>query len=317
MKRHKYLDLGSQSIFKLKPSIEDPPTLELKQLPSHLKYAFLEKSEKLSVLIFAFWTGNQEEKLLEVLRKHKKAIGWTIVDIKGISPSISTNKILMEDHKPKVQPQKRLNPSMKDVVKAEIIKLLDSSIIYVIYDSSLVSPVQVMPKKGGTTVIINYQNELIPTMKVTRWRVCIDYRKLNEATRKNHFPLPFINQMLKKLSGHDYYFFLDGYSGYNQIPVAPEDQEKTTFTCTYGTFAYRMMPFDLCNAPATFQRCMMAIFSDMVEDFMEIFMDDFSIFGTLFDDCLHNLDLVLNRCEETNLVLNWEKCHFMVREVFC
>ena len=111
--------------------------------------------------------------------------------------------------------------------------------------------------------------------------MCIDYRKLNEATRKDHFPLPFIDQMLEKLFGHDYYSFLDGYSGYNQILVAPEDQEKTNFTCPYGTFAYRMMPFGLCNALVTFQRCMMAIFSNMIEDFMEIFMVDFFCFWFL------------------------------------
>ena len=120
--------------------------------------------------------------------------------------------------------------------------------------------------------------------------------------------------MLEKLFGHQYYCFLDGYSSYNQILVAPEDQEKTTFTCPYGTFAYRKMPLGLCNALSTFQRCMMSIFFDMVENFREIFVHDFSIFGFSFDDCLHNLDLVLNRCEETNLVLNWEKCHFMVKE---
>ena len=132
-------------------------------------------------------------------------------------------------------------------------------------------------------------------------------------TRKNHFPLPFIDQMLERLAGHAYYCFLDGYSGYNQIPIAPEDQEKTTFTCPFGTFAYRRMPFGLCNAPATFQRCMLSIFSDMVERFLEVFMDDFSVFGSSFEECLSHLTLVLKRCEEKNLVLNWEKCHFMVK----
>ena len=160
----------------------------------------------------------------------------------------------------------------------------------------------------------NDKNELIQTRKVTGWRVCIDYRQLNDATRKNHFPLPFIDQMIEKLFGHDFYCFFYGYSGYNQIPIAPEDQEKTTFTCPYGTFAYRRMPFGLCNAPAIFQRCMMAIFSDMVEEFIEIFMDDFSVFGSSFDNCLHNLSLVLQKCENTILVLNWEKWHFMVQE---
>ena len=186
--------------------------------------------------------------------------------------------------------------------------------IYPISDSSWVSPVQVVPKKGGMTVVKNDNNELIPTRTVTGWRICMDYRKLNKATRKDHFPLPFIDQMLDRLAGHDYYCFLDGYSGYNQIAIAPEDQEKTTFTCPYGTFAFRRMPFGLCNAPATFQRCMMAIFSDMVERIIEVFMDDFSVFGSSFDHCLNNLSKVLERYVETNLVLNWEKCHFMVKE---
>ncbi|KAI5313209.1 hypothetical protein L3X38_042383 [Prunus dulcis] len=138
------------------------------------------------------------------------------------------------------------------------------------------------------------------------WRVCIDYRKLNTTTRKDHFPLPFIDQMLECLAGHSHYCFLDGYSGYNQIAIAPENQEKTTFTCPFGMFTYRHMPFGLCNAPATFQRCMMSIFSNMVEEIIEVFMDDFLVFGDSFDICLHNLSLVLKRCQECNLVLNWE-----------
>jgi hypothetical protein len=144
--------------------------------------------------------------------------------------------------------------------------------------------------------------------------VCIDYQKLNAATRKDHFPLPFIDQMVERLAGHECYYFLGGYSGYSQVPVDLEDQEKTTFTCPFGTFAYHRMPFGLCNAPATFQQCMISIFSDMVERFMEIFMDDFSIFGSSFQKCLHSLTLVLVRCKEKNLVLNWEKCHFMVKQ---
>ncbi|KAM1516929.1 hypothetical protein ACFX13_016132 [Malus domestica] len=122
--------------------------------------------------------------------------------------------------------------------------------------------------------------------------------------------------MLERLAGHSHYCFLDGYSGYNQIAVAPEDQEKMTFTCPFGTFAYRRMPFGLYNAPATFQRCMISIFSDMIEKIIEVFMDDFSVYGDSFDTCLHNLSLVLKRCQETNLVLNWEKCHFMVSHGF-
>ena len=143
----------------------------------------------------------------------------------------------------------------------------------------------------------------------------IDFRKLNKSTKKNHYPLPFIDQMLERLSKHTHFCFLDGYSGFSQIPLSKDDQEKTTFTCPFGTFANRRMPFGLCIAHATFQRCMTAIFFDFCEKIVEIFMLDFSIYGTFFDDCLSNLDRVLQRCEETNLVLNWEKCHFMVMKV--
>jgi hypothetical protein len=121
-----------------------------------------------------------------------------------------------------------------------------------------------------------------------------------------------MDQILERVAGHEFYCFLDGYSGYNQIEIALEDQEKTILTCLFGTFAYRRMPFGLCNALATFQRCMLSIFSDMIECFLEIFMDDFSVFGDSFDDCLTNLEKVLSRCEEKNLVLNWKKFHFMV-----
>ena len=160
----------------------------------------------------------------------------------------------------------------------------------------------------------NDKNELIPIRIVTGWRVCKNYRKLNKAIGKDHFPLSFINQMLDRLAGKQYYCFLDGYSSYNQIAIAPKDQKKTIFTCPYGTFTFRRMSFGLCNAPVTFQRCMMSIFSDMVEQTLETFMDDFSVFGETYINCLHNLEEVLKRCKMTNLELNWEKCHFMVQE---
>ena len=297
------------------PSIEQPPKMEQKPLPSHLKYAYLGVESTLPVIISASLTALEEEKLLRVLRDHKHALGCSLADLKGIRPSMCMHRILLEDgHKPSVEEQRRLNPTMKEVVRKEVLKWLDTGVIYPISDSAWVSPVQVEPKKGGTTVIRTENNILLPSRTVTGWRICIDYRKLNKATRKDHFPLPFLDQMLDRLAGHEYYCFLDGYSGYNQIAIAPEDQEKTTFTCPYGTFAFRRMPFGLCNAPGTFQRCMMAIFSDMVERTIEIFMDDFTVMGNSFDNCLENLRTVLARCEETNLVLNWEKCHFMVQE---
>jgi hypothetical protein len=221
---------------------------------------------------------------------------------------------LEEGARPSHEAQHQLNPNMKEVVMKEVVKLLDVGIIYPISDSKWISPTQVVPKKSGLTVVENAAGELIPQRTTTGWRVCIDYRKLNSHTRKDHFSLPFIDQILERLDGQSYYCLLDGYSGYNQVAVDPQDQEMTTFTCPFGTFAYRRMPFGLCNAPATFQRCMMSIFSDMVEKFLEVFMDVFSVFGSSFDNCLHNLSLVLKRCKETNLILSWEKSHFMVQE---
>ena len=195
-----------------------------------------------------------------------------------------------------------------------MLKWLDAGVIYPIFDSSWVSRVQVVPNKGGTTVIRTESNALLPSRTVTGWRICIDYRKLNKAIRKDHFPLPFLDQMLDRLAGHEYFCFLDGYSGYNQITISPDDKEKTTFTFPYGTFSFRRMPFRLCNTQDTFQRCMIAIFSNMVERTIEVFMDDFSMLGKPFDNFLENLKQALIRCEETNLVLNWENCHFMVKE---
>ena len=160
----------------------------------------------------------------------------------------------------------------------------------------------------------NDKGEDVSTRLTTCWRVCIDYRRLNVVTRKDHFPLAFIDQVLERVSGHPFYCFLDGYSKYFQIEIDVEDQEKTTFMCPFDTCAYRRMPFGLCNAPATFQRCMLSIFSDMVERIMEVFMDDITIYGSTFDKCLVNLEVVLNRCIEKDLVLNWEKCHFMVHQ---
>jgi hypothetical protein len=309
------LDLKNRPTPPAKPSIEEPPTLELKELPSHLKYAFLGSGNTLPVIVAADLGEQQVAALIAILRKYIRAIGWTIADILGIPPGICTHKIqLQEKCTPTIEHQRRLNPPMQEVVKKEIIKWLDAGVVYPISDSTWVSPVQCVPKKGGMTVVANAKNELIPLRPVTGWRVCMDYRKLNSWTLKDHFPMPFMDQMLDRLAGKGWFCFLDGYSGYNQIFIAPEDQEKTTFTCPYGTFAFKRMPFGLCNAPATFQRCMMSIFSDMVEDTLEVFMDDFSVVGESFEACLVNLSMALQRCVEFNLVLNWEKCHFMVKE---
>ncbi|KAJ9544519.1 hypothetical protein OSB04_024226 [Centaurea solstitialis] len=296
-------------------NVAAPPKVDLKPLPPNLKYAFLGDDSTYPVIVSSSLSSSQLDKLLHVLRKYRSVLAYSIDDIKGISPSFCTHRILLNDeHASSIEHQRRLNPNMKEVAEKEVLKLLKSGIIYPISDSSWVSPVQVVPKKGGMTVIKNDRGELISTRPVTGWRMCIDYRKLNLATRKDHFPLPFIDQMLERLAKHSYFCYLDGYSEFLQIPVHPNDQEKTTFTCPYGTFSYRRMPFGLCNAQATFQRCMMAIFSNFIEKSMEVFMDDFSVHGSDFDECLDNLSSILKRCHEVHLILNWEKCHFMVTE---
>ncbi|GJT19641.1 reverse transcriptase domain-containing protein [Tanacetum coccineum] len=268
------------------PMSQPPTDLELKPLPDNLEYVFLEEPSFLPVIISSQLSKEKKNKLIYVLKKHKQAFAWKTTDIPGICPSFCKHKIqLLDDKKPVVQKQRRLNPNMQEVVKKEIIKLLDTGIIYPITDSPWVSPIHCVPKKGGITVVTNENDELVPTRTVMGWRVCIDYRKLNEATAKDHFPLPFMDQMLERLAGNKYFCFLDGFSGYFQIPIDPNDQEKTTFTCPFGTYAYRRMPFGLCNAPATFQRCILAIFHDMIEESVE-----------------------------AHLVLNWAKCHFMVKE---
>nr|GEW65241.1 reverse transcriptase domain-containing protein [Tanacetum cinerariifolium] len=241
-----------------KSSIDEPPVVELKSLPPHLEYAFLEGDDKLPVIITKDLSVEEKTALITVLKSHKRAIAWKLSDIKVINPEFYTHKILMEeDFTPAAQHQRRVNPKIHDVIKQEVIKLLDAVLIYPISDSP--------------------------------W-------------------------MLERLAGNQYYCFLDGFSGYFQIPIDPKDQEKTTFTCPYETFAYRRVPFGLCNASGTFQRCTMAIFHDMIEKTMEVFMDDFSVFGDSFQSCLSHLANMLKRCEDTNLCLNWEKSHFMVKE---
>nr|GEU85390.1 reverse transcriptase domain-containing protein [Tanacetum cinerariifolium] len=190
-------------VVKAKSLIEKPPELELKDLPSHLEYAYLEGKDKLPVIIAKVLKVDKKEALLKVLKFHKK-----------------------------------VNPKIHEVIKKEVIKLLDAGKIYPISDSSWISPIHYVPKKGGITIVENENNELIPTR----------------------------------------------------------------------------MPFGLCNALGTFQRCMMAVFYDMIEKTMEVFMNDFLVFGDSFSSCISNLDTMLQRCEDSNLVLNWEKCHFMVKE---
>ena len=180
-------------------------------------------------------------------------------------------------------------------MKIEIEKLLKVKFIFPILDSRWVSPLVIVPKKNR------------------KWRVYVDYRALNKATHRVHFPLPFIDQVLDNLARKKY-LFLDGFNGYNQIQIAREDQEKTTFTCPWGTFAYNILPFGLCNAPATFQRVVLAIFTDLTNDYVEVYMDDFKIHGNTFKEELNNLKKVLIKCKEQNLSLSYEKCYMTVQE---
>lgn len=168
-----------------------------------------------------------------------------------------------------------MNPMLKHVVRDELQKLLKVKFIYPISDSQWVSPLVIVPKKNG------------------KWRVCVDYRELNKATLKDYLPLPFIDQVLDTLAGIMSFSFLDGFCGYNQINIASGDQDKTTFTCPWGTYAYNILPFGLCNAPATFQREVLAIFVDLVHECVEVYMDDFLVYGDSFDNSLQNLEKFL------------------------
>nr|GFA36239.1 reverse transcriptase domain-containing protein [Tanacetum cinerariifolium] len=200
---------------KTQPEENEPPEVELKELPPHLEYAFLGNNEEWPVIIAKDLSPNEKTDLINVLKNRKKAIAWKLTDIKGINLEFCSHKILLEEeHSPKVQSQRRVNPKVQS---QEVEKLLDAGLIYPIYDSPWVSPIHCVPRKGGMTVIKNDENELVPTRLVTGWRVY-------------------------------------GFFGYFQIPIDPKDQEKTTFTCPYGTISYKRMPFGLCNAPGTFQR---------------------------------------------------------------
>ena len=211
-----------------------------------------------------------------------------MTDLKGLDPLLCTHRIFLEDEsRPVREAHRRLNPKVWEAVKEEILKWLNAKIIYPIFNSQWVSLMHVVLKKAGVTVTTNEKGEEIQTRLPTKWRVCIDYWKLNFATKKDHFP--FIDQIMDRLAGSSYFCFLDGYSGYNQIAIHPDDQEKRMFTCPFGTFVFRRMPFGLCSAPATLQRCMTAIFFDFFGDSLEVFMDDFSVFGNDFESCLAHL----------------------------
>ncbi|RVW12761.1 Transposon Tf2-12 polyprotein [Vitis vinifera] len=238
------------------------PKLNLKPLPVELKYTYLEENNQCPVVI----SSSSDQSSRELFN--------------GSSQE--------EEAKPIRQFQRRLNPHLQEVVRAEVLKLLQAGIIYPISDSPWVSPTQVVPKKSGITVV-----------------------QMKKEKKLLHASLQ-VGGAGESL-WTSIYCFLDGYSGYFQIEIDLADQEKTTFTCPFGTYAYRRMPFGLCNAPATFQRCMLSIFSDMVERIMEVFMDDITVYGGTFEECLVNLEAVLHRCIEKDWCSTGRN-HFMVRQ---
>jgi hypothetical protein len=241
--------------------------------------------------------SSQEEQLIQVLREYSDVFAWEYNDMKGIHLDTCIHHIYMQENaRPIRKPHRRMNPTLREIVKEELQKLLNVGFIYPISDSQWVSPLVIFPKKDG------------------KWRVCIDYRELNKETLKDYFPLPFIDQVLDTLEGKKYLSFLDGFSGYNQIQIALEDQDKTTFTFPWGTYAYKVLPFGLCNAPTTFQRAVLAIFSDLLHDCMEVYMDDFTMFGNSFEEALTNLKKFLKRCRESNLTLSNKKCFMIMIE---
>jgi len=232
---------------------------------------------------------------MALLKEYSDVFAWSPDDLQGIPPELGQHHIdLMDGSTPVRQRQYRLNPKYSLMVKEEIDSLLKAGFIYPVCNSEWVSPIVVVPKKVGADGKVKI-------------RVCQDFRKLNAATKKDYFPLPFTDIILDHVAGHENYSFLDGFSGYNQVFIRKGDQLKTTFTTEWGTFAFNRMPFGLCNAPGTFQRLMMDIFKDFLRHFLEVFIDDFAVFSGRTDH--HEfLRKTFQRCRETGLKLHPGKC---------
>ena len=232
------------------------------------------------------------DKFTELFHEFEDVFAWDHTELKGIDPSVCQHRIpLKMDARPIRMQRYRMNPNYAKKVKEEIDALLKAGFIVEVESSDWLFPIVVVPKKNG------------------KLRVCVDFRKLNEQTIKDPFPLPFTDTMLDQIAGADMYSFADGYSGYNQISIADEDKEKTTFITEWGAFMYLVMPFGLCNAPATFQRAMMAIFKEYLQKFMAVFVDDFTVYSGK-EEHLECLRLVLIKCREKKVCLNPFKCLF-------
>nr|GEY74937.1 DNA-directed DNA polymerase [Tanacetum cinerariifolium] len=246
----------------VKSFVDEPPEVELKGLPHHLEYAFLEGDNKLPVIIAKELGDEEKSALIKVLKSHKRAIAWKLSDIQGINPKFYTHKILMEvDYKPAVQHQRRVNPKIHDVIKKEVEKLLDAGLIYPISDSPWASPVHCIPKKGGFTIVENKENELILTRLVTEWRGTNTIVSSMVSPGIFKFPLTLVIRRKQR----------------SPVPT----KRLSINACLSGCAMHRAR---------------------------------FKVFGNSFENCLSRLDKMLQRCEDTNLCLNWEKSHFMVKD---
>jgi hypothetical protein len=280
----------SELWYSTEPDIEKIQSHKQEQLVKRLELGSTEKSQ--TVVIYEGIQGLELENWKSFLLKHKSVFAWTYHDLKGIPASIGEHHIILEaTASPVRQRQHRLNPKYSLLVKEEIDKLLKAGFIYPVPYSEWVSPIVMVPKKNGKV------------------RICQDFRKLNSTTKKDYFPLPFTDSILDAVAGHECYSFLDGFSGYNQVRIAEEDQLKTTFTTDWGTFAYTVMPFGLCNAPATFQRIMTQAFQKYLRKFMEIFLDDFCVFSKKKNH-FKCLGKCMKQCKEFGISLNSDKCQF-------
>jgi len=236
--------------------------------------------------------GDEEIKAYcDLVKEYREVFAWSYKELKGIPPEIVEHRIpLVSGAVPIRQKERRMNPQLQLIVKEELEKLLQAGFIKPVEITDWVSPMVLVKKKNG------------------KLRVCVDYRKLNSYTQKDHFPLPFITNILEEVAGHELYTFMDGYSGYNQVSIAAEDRHKTAFTTPWGTFVWHVMPFGLCNAPATFQRLVMSIFSDLLYKSMTVFIDDFSTQSDV-DSHLQLVRESLERCKKARMALNPDKTY--------
>ena len=239
--------------------------------------------------------GKFKEDLTKLLSEYKDIFAWHYTDMKGVDPHFCMHKInLKKDAVPVISQRYRMNPNYAKTVKEELDKLLRVGFIYPLEQVTWLSPIVIVPKKNG------------------KLRICVDYRKLNTATETDPFPLPFQDTLLDAVAGHQMYSFLDGFSGYNQILMAPEDRDKTAFVTEWGVFASNVMTFGLKNAPPTFQKWVQEVFAPFLNTFMRVFLDDFSVFGNRTQHLVH-LRLCFEKCRQARLSLNPAKCAFAVR----